>query len=55
MKNRGEIAQRVVFARFFGVYGRSFLRWFFLILEREKEREIWSEIKVDLLGLIFGI
>lgn len=50
MKNRGESCVR----SFFGIYGRSFLRWFFVI-EREREREIWSEIKVDLLGLIFGI
>lgn len=50
VKNRGESCVR----SFFGIYGRSFLRWFFVI-EREREREIWSEIKVDLLGLIFGI
>lgn len=53
-KSRGDRAESCV-RSFFGVYGRSFLRWFFVILEREKEREIWSEIKVDLLGLIFGI
>lgn len=53
-KSRGDRAESCV-RSFFGVYGRSFLRWFFVILEKEKEREIWSEIKVDLLGLIFGI
>lgn len=51
VKNRGEIAQRVVFARYFLV----FMEVFTVVFCNSREREIWSEIKVGLLGLIFGI
>lgn len=51
VKNRGEIAQRVVFARYFLV----FMEVFTVVFCDSREREIWSEIKVGLLGLIFGI
>ena len=48
MKNRGESCVR----SFFGIYGRSFLRWFFVI-EREKKRERErSEVRLKLICLV---